>query len=979
MKSPRQWRWYHWAAVVALLLYLLYIALSYLYLPGKLKAMVQTDVAQLLGRDIQVRRIAFNPFTLSLTAEHFVLADRPQKPLVAWNRLFVNFDAWGSLFGWKARFSKVVLDTPQIAIERREDDFNFSSILSRLAGDHPPQQENKSALALQIDDILVKTGMFSFDDISGERPAHSSIDDISVEVRNLYLATGDRKLNPISLQASMPSGGRLILKGDYRAEPLKVDVDIQADDIRLEALRDFVFNQVPVLVDNGRLSLKAGVSIEMARELQVSVKNGEVDVTDLAVDDTTRTPPLLRGKSLQVKGIDMNLAKRRLRIEGIALDGFATDQWLNPDGQPRIQPLLAQPNSDSAAGSGAPGDVDAKPWDFSVGKVTMQHARVGFTDRRDGLNASQEIHDLNVGLSDIRIDRGAKVPLQLSAKVNDAGELTVDGRIVPVPFSLNLHYQLRALALMPFNPYVEQLSWLRLRHGRLNSDGDVNMGGGDPLSLDLSAEMNDVTTLDTRTGKTLLQWKALRMEQMRLSLAKRRVSIDNVTLEAPGLTAEIDADKRMNLTTLMKPTTTPGAGTASANGAAAETTKQPDTAKPWQMAVNHVLLRQGTVRFSDASVRPVFKTGLYTMDFKLDHFTSAGDQPATFMLTSMVDRHTPFSVNGTLAPLQRQPGFSFTSHLRGLDMPALSPYTGTYIGYNLKSGQLVLDLKYESRQHKLNGSNTIVARQLYLGDEVPSKQALNVPVALGLALLRDSSGVIDLSVGVSGDLDDPGFSVSGVVLKALKNILVKAAASPFQLLGSLVGSSEDLGAIAFGAGDTELSDDSRDRLHKLAAALAKRPQLAVSVHGNAAESDDAPAMQQRQVLEQIAARRKMPFADLHSATLLDDRANRNALEALNRALDLPGEGRREEALKKAEPTLQGDALTRQAYRQMLAEVAARQTVTQQDLVALADRRALAIKQYLVESAGLDNNRVRLQKTRSQDLKGLVCKLGVEPE
>ena len=266
----------------------------------------------------------------------------------------MNFDALGSLFGWKVRFSKVELDTPRIAIERRKHDFNFSDILSRFANKNPPQQESKSALALQVDDILVKTGMFAFDDISGEKPAHSSVDDISVEVKNLYLATGDKKLNPISLQASMPSGGRLSLKGDYRADPLKVDVKVQADDIHLEALRDFVYNQVPVLLNNGRLSLRAGVSVAMAKELQVSVTDGEVGVKDLALDDATRTPPLLRGKELRVRGISMNLAKRRFRIGRITLSDYATDQWLSGDGQLRIQPLLAQSNKQSVDSSSAP-------------------------------------------------------------------------------------------------------------------------------------------------------------------------------------------------------------------------------------------------------------------------------------------------------------------------------------------------------------------------------------------------------------------------------------------------------------------------------------------------------------------------------------------------------------------------------------------------------------------------------------------------
>jgi len=211
------------------------------------------------------------------------------------------------------------------------------------------------------------------------------------------------------------------------------------------------------------------------------------------------------------------------------------------------------------------------------------------------------------------------------------------------------------------------------------------------------------------------------------------------------------------------------------------------------------------------------------------------------------------------------------------------------------------------------------------------------------------------------------------------NIIVKVATSPFKLLASLVGSSEDLGSIAFNAGDGELSVASQEKLQQLVKALAQRPQLAVTVHGSAGAADDNAALQQQRLLEQIAAHRKVPVTELQSASLLDDKANRKALEALNDTLQLPSEGQREEALKQADAQLQGDALTLQAYQQMQADVAARQIVSQQDLLNLADRRALAIKQYLVESAGLDHNRVQLLKSRSEDLKGRVCELGVEPE
>jgi uncharacterized protein involved in outer membrane biogenesis len=983
IKTMKTWSWRQWLLAVFAVLYVLYVALSYLYLPGKLKDVVQTDVAQLLGRDIRVERIAFNPFTLSLTVDKLAIADRPQLPLVAWNKLFVNFDAWGSLFGWQIRFSKVQLDMPRVAIERRKQDFNFSDILIRLAGEEPaqPKPKSKTALALRIDDILIRKGLFAFDDLSGSIPAHSKMDDISVEVRNLYLATGDDQLNPISLQAVMPGGGQLALKGDYRADPLKVAVHVQAGDVHLDEFKDFIANQVPLQVNNGRLTLQGDVDVEMRRELQIWVQNGQVRVTDLAVDDANPGPPLLRGRQLQAQGIAMNLTQRQFRIEDISLAGVSTHQWLDDEGRPRIQPLLPQepkavapPPTTAVAGTTAA----PQPWDFSIGRLALRNSRLGFTDRRDGLNATQQVKNLNATLSNIRFSPDAQIPLQLSAVLNETGDLKVDGRVVAKPFALNLHYQLQGLALTPFNPYVEQASWLRVRQGSLDVDGDVKMHSGDPLplTLDVNAGVNDLAALDSRSGTTVLQWRGLQLDTLRLDLAQRSVTIDKVAVTAPQVAAEVNAKKQMNLATLMKPA---AAAEDQTTMPAVPASVKPAPQRPWRVAINQIRVKQGSARFRDASVKPLFKADMAPLDFKLDRLSSAGGKPATFTLTAKVDKYAPFEVKGTLAPLQQQPGVAFTSRLQGLEMPTLSPYTGTYIGRNLKSGQLALDLKYQVSQRKLKGDNNIVAKQLYLGDEVASEQAVHLPIGLGLALLRDASGVIDVDLGVSGNLDDPGFSVSGIVWKALKNLIVKVATSPFKLLASLVGSSEDLGAVEFGAGDSALSDASQGRLQQLAKALAQRPQLAVTVHGSAGSKDDDAALQRQRLLEQIAAQRKLPVTDLQPATLLDDKANRQVLEQLNAALQLPDRGQREETLQKADPQLQGDALIQQVYAQMQADVAARQVIGQQDLLVLADRRALAIKQYLVETAGLDQARVKLLKTRDKDLKGRTCELGVEPE
>lgn len=960
-------RWYQWLLSALVLFYLLYIALSYLYLPGKLQAVLRQDVAAKIGREIQVDKIAFNPFSLLLSVDAFAIADRAQKPLLAWQRLAVDLDLWGSLFGWQLRLSAVSLDAPQVNLERRKDDFNFSDILQRFAtAETTPATTDDGGFAIRVDDIQLRDGHFHFDDRSGNKPAASTLDQVNLGVQDLYIATGEDHLNPFSLKAQLPGGGDLVFEGEYRIDPLQLNSRIALTDLNLPTFADFVENVVPLRMTGGRVDVQAQVLVQQEQALQLRIQDGTVQVRQLALDDAQTDPPLLRAKQLEIKGIALDLQQRTVRVDSLVFDNIDTHQWLKDGGELRFTPLLAQHAADATPPAVA---EPAAAWDVTLGEYRIQNGSVHFTDFSGGVNAVQRLSDIQFNLRDISLEEGAKVPLQLTARINESGSASLNGQLTLTPLTLNLQYQVQQLPLLPFNPYVESRSHLQLQQGTLSLQGDATLADAESGALQLALDLSvaDLQTQDNRSGKKIVRWQNLDVQKLQLDLGARQLRIEQVALQKPDISAERGEDSQMNLATLLKAEST------------ADASEKPDAdSAPFDVRIAKVSVTDGITRFRDASVHPVFKTALHNLVFDLEDLTTTGTSPARFRLDSRIDKYAPFSVKGTLVPLQQQPGFAFTGQLRGLEMPNLSPYSGTYVGYELRSGTLSLDMDYQLRQRHLQGSNGIVAKQLYLGDTVASEQAVNAPVALGLALLRDVSGEIDLDVKVKGDLDDPGFSVAGLVFKALLNVLVKAAASPFQLLGSLVGGGEDLGQLEFAPGSAELDADAESRLSQLAQALSQRPQLMVDIRGNAGVDADVATLQLLQVRDAIAARRKMAAADLPLDTLLDDEDNRDELDDLNDDLELPDAGDREDALVKADPALEGQDLTAQVYRQMLQDVASRQSAGDAELLALADQRALAIKQYLVDSAGFDHSRIRMAKTRKADLKGRVCELGLIP-
>lgn len=994
----KQLRWKHWVMVVLALIYLLYVALSYLYLPEKVKQVVATDVAELLGRKITIQRFEFNPFALSFSVYGLEVPDQPEQPLLAWDQLYVNFAFWGSLVDWEIDLQDVRLVGPHINIAQQKDGFNFQDILQRLAASEEPEPETAkkpTRIALQVDRTAIAAGVFRYTDFSGAQPARSEMDDINIELSELYLATGDEHLNPFNITAAIPGGGAVKMAGEYRLDPLYVETDLDVAGVQLQEFSDFVANVIPLQVTNGEFALKGNVLVqEQDDNLQVNVKGADLSLAKLAVDDSILDPPMTRIESFTVSGINLDLLQRSVTVDSVRIHQPVLNQWLDKEGRPRFHHLLVeQVVEENVAQQNAAGQTPAPAatapdavqegldWSVLVKQIQLDDGLFHFSDQDPAISQQQVVSDFNVNLENFTLTKDQTVPVKVSARLNDQGVLNLDGSMTLVPFKMQLNYGLQDLPLTSVSDYVQKSSYLRIEKGALDVQGKVQLDTADELVVnnELGLQVKGFQAEDTRTGKPVLQFQALNLEQVILDTTARNVTVASVTLQAPDTVLAIARDGQINWASMTRPTAPAAATPAEENSEATVSAEQ--TEAPWHYSIGAVALQKGSARFEDHSLSPAFKAGLYSLDFKLEKVDSNGTKPIPFTLSSKVDRYAPFSVKGTLDPIAQQPGFQFKSQLKGLEMPALSPYSAQFIAYNLKSGKLNLDLDYQVHNNKMKGDNQVVADQLYLGEKVPNEDAIDAPVALGLALLRDVNGVIDLDVGVSGDLDDPGFSVSGVILKAFINLLAKAATSPFKLLGSLAGGSEDMGQIEFAAGLAQLGDDNQQRLSQLKDALNQRQQLIVDITGAASAAEDTAMLQKLRVQMQVADERKMSLVELQEEAGEQDwwtvRANRRALADMATALQLPDEGAREQTLQQQQPELKGDALQAAVYRSMYDDVAQHQAVTNTDLLQLADSRALAIKQYLVDELQFDHERLVMNKAATANLDGRVIHLQLD--
>jgi hypothetical protein len=189
-------------------------------------------------------------------------------------------------------------------------------------------------------------------------------------------------------------------------------------------------------------------------------------------------------------------------------------------------------------------------------------------------------------------------------------------------------------------------------------------------------------------------------------------------------------------------------------------------------------------------------------------------------------------------PDAKNPFVDLKLKMKNDDLTPFTPYTEKFAGHSLNKGKLTFDLSYKIENRKLEARNVIALDQFTFGPRNDSTNATKLPVKLGVALLKDRNGRIDLDLPVSGSLDDPKFSIAGLVWKAVVNILVKVATSPFSLLGAMFGGGEELQYVDFTPGGATLDAAQTNKLNTLAKALFERPSLSLEISASADPAAD---------------------------------------------------------------------------------------------------------------------------------------------
>ncbi|KAE9646176.1 DUF748 domain-containing protein [Pseudomonas sp. PB106] len=831
----------------------LYSLLGFLILPGIALRVANQQLANYATVPAHIQRIELNPFSLEVTLWGLVIGE-PGKEQVGFERLYADLQI-DSLWTKALHLANIELDKPKSEILFAKDGkLNLLGLFNVPASEPTPVDPNAKPFPLRIDNIKLAGGVVHFQDVRPSEPIEFLYDDLNFELKNLSTLPEDSA--DMTLVAIGPQGGRIDWAGNFSLIPFTSEGTLKVTDGKMKAFWPYVRDSVPLVLEDGVISLSTEYKLNLSKETELLLNNVAVSIAPFAIKAPDGRP-LAKLERLDVSETSVDLAKQQVVVGKIRSQKLETWAALEADGQLDWQKLFAsQPSKPAAKAAAEPASAPAaadspkaeptapsKPWQVLLKDVQLRNYTVHLADRSANPPVALDITPLNVDLQDFDSLNGSPFKLKLDSGLGKQGKISADGTVNLAPVNAQLNVKTQDIDLRVAQSYINPFIRLELRSGMLGSDLKVNLKSTEPLALSVTgrAQIDQLHTLDTLKTRDFLKWQQVVVEGLNYQHGDS-LSIDKVNLFQPYARFMINDDRTTNIDDLLIPQ-------PADNGAKTTAAKPASKDKPLGIHIGGIAINDGSANFADFSLTPNFATAIQQLNGQIGTIDSRQAKPASVDIKGKVDRYAPVTIKGAVNPFDPMASLDIATSFKRVELTTLTPYSGKFAGYRIRKGRLNLDLHYLITKGQLKAENKVVVEQLQLGEKVDSPDAVSLPLKLAIALLKDVDGKISIELPVTGDLNNPQFSVMPIVWQTLRNLIVKAAAAPFKLIGGLVsgGGSQDLGTVSFAPGSSELNKDAEAALVKLSQALKERPALRLEIEGTAAKSSDGPLIAEQRL------------------------------------------------------------------------------------------------------------------------------------
>ena len=958
----------------------------------------------------------------------FDLERKSKLPILKFKQLDIDIAEFG-LLRRVFKINSVNLTEPFFKIALKPDGSpDILDILPKSASvgqnatvDHGPKEEEEKGpdLLAEIGSVKITGGNVDFTDNSFGNGFTKIIGPISVTAENLSTEKG--KAGTYSVNVGNEGGEVVKVDGSLGLIPLAVKGFASVTNLNAPDYEKYMEDSVPLAVTSGKIGLGTNFNIVPDNNGFIRLEGIRLDVKDFALSPKGGGDPLISlggfaasngtvdvgEKSVVIDSVDLHkvLIKLMRDRKGIDLIKLMEKHQQELDAKKASVPVgngtaVSSKEIQPATEEGSD-KSDAGVWKVAINTVNLTDSSFNLVDKAATKKTTTDISELRGSIKGISFPENKPLSLTLEGAINKRGNLKISGQGVLSPVNVTGDLFVRKLRLRDFNGYLPPEMQMNIARGHLDVSGQWTFDAEDKALATYKgkAQVKDLLLRDRKGDRQFFHLNELAVRDIDFASDPLKVNVRLIDVLSPEVFVDKEADGTFNISRILtgklavpvdekvvqeqaeaavSKVSVGGAGEPSAvdsiNAASVANSTSVETGSSAStdnfIFLNKIAMTNGTVLFKDHTVSPAFELDITKMRSAVRGLELPNGKRTDLSFNATFDQQAPLVAEGYLQPTEDGADTDLKVTLINLDMTQLSPYTRKYIAYPVSKGMLSADVAVSLKGKLLSTNNVFDIYQFDVGNKVNSPDAPNIPIGLGLALLRDSSGNIRLDIPVEGNVDDPQFRLGRVIGSAILNILVKAVTSPFSLIGAMIGGGEDMDVLVFEPGLAVPQDSAKSKIDSVAKAMKSRPGLKLEITGFTSPQD-IPALKVAMFKRMIA---KSKFLELES----DGKAPASIDDVVISQEEYPEyleEAYSEAPFEKPKNFL--GMVESRPVPEMEQAIRDYIKVTDTDLAELARQRAEKVRILLTSDKGVEPERVFLKRSATGKGSGPRVELGLQ--
>lgn len=737
---------------------------------------------------------------------------------------------------------------------------------------------------------------------------------------------------PFSYRLDMTINDKLTCRaeGELKHHKLELKSDFGCKNFDILHYKPYLQNIASNYLKSYNIDLKS-IQADFDTNIEFKDENlkmgANLSLRDFAAAKKESKEPLVTFKKIDMHKIGLDTKTKEAAIENISIEGFdatITKQANSTFDFENLVELKPTPKEEQKSTNASPS------YKTKLNLLEVKDAKLSLYDKSLKENTKVTLDKINLKASNITSEKNTPFSYKLSFKNGNGGTFVSDGEAAHTPLWQKGKIALHKLSLAEFTPYLKESTFLAIKDGDFTLDASTLYADGD-FTLQGTLKVEDFFLHDDRDDATIASFIKADIKSFTLKSNPASLFVEEALLDSFYIDAMIDKEKNINLSKLLKVKE-------------GKTSSKTD----FDFKLIKLAVTRGSANFADYSLPIDFKTSIHGLNGALYALSNTKGEVAFVEMDGEIDEYGSTKLKGSFEPSNIKSFLDIDFNFRNLDLSSLSGYSARFAGYKIDDGKLFLDLNYKIDDSRLLSKNSIMIRNIKLGDEIDDTNITKLPLGFAIALLEDSDGIIDIDMPIEGDVDKPDFKYGTIVANAISKLIVKVVASPFTFLAKLVGfETNELKSIDFEAGKATILPPEREKLDNIAKILNQKPKLLLHVGGAFDKQKDIQALKALKITQKALEISKQEHPNISVLVRIYVQAGGDI-----------------KVLQDELRAKLGTEFSEKEYQKELYERALNaQNIGDAELLELADMRAKNIVNYLCVSMGIDEKRLVQTKTK----------------